>query len=146
MSKQALKYRTQWSSQFFVAAELTRRGYLVSLTLGNAPTSDLLVQSPNGNQFTVDVKGQSNKSFWLIQNRPHKPDHFFVLVYVPKDLADPRYFVVPSDELMRRREEYKQASIERSLTRKRGQYRDDLGGINWSTAYDYEDQWDCLPE
>lgn len=69
MSKQNLRYRTQWTSQFYAAAELTRRGYLVSLTFGNAPVSDLLVRSLDDNQFSVDVKGQSTKNFWLIQRR-----------------------------------------------------------------------------
>ena len=59
MNIQVKRYRTQWATQFYVAAELTRRGYLVSLTFGNAAVSDLLVSSPSGNNFTVDTKGQS---------------------------------------------------------------------------------------
>lgn len=68
-SSQATRYKTQWSTQFFVAAELTRRGYLVSLTFGNAAITDLLVQSPRGVNFTIDVKGQSNRSFWDTKKR-----------------------------------------------------------------------------
>jgi hypothetical protein len=37
---------------------------LVSLTFDKAQPSDLLVQSPIGTQFTVDVKGQSSKNFF----------------------------------------------------------------------------------
>lgn len=36
---QGTRYRTQWLTQLYTAAELTRRGYLLSLTLGNAPVS-----------------------------------------------------------------------------------------------------------
>jgi len=140
MSKQAKRYKTQWAAQFFAAAELTRRGYLVSLTFGNTPVSDILVQSPEGHNFTVDVKGQSTKNFWLIQRRPENPDHYFILVYISKKLEPPRYFVLSSNELMRRREEYR----ERVLSKRR--YRDELGGINWSTAFDYEDKWENLPK
>jgi len=57
--KRGKKYFTQWASQFYVAAELVRRGYLVSLSFGNAPVVDLLVQSPKGILFTIDVKGQT---------------------------------------------------------------------------------------
>lgn len=135
----ASRYKTQWATQFYAAAELTRRGFLVSLTFGNAAVTDLHVQSPGGKLFTVDVKGQSNRSFWLVQRRPPKPDHFFVLVYLPPALAAPRYFVLSSDELMRRRAEYE------ALSTARGKYRDDLGGMNWSTAFEYENQWDALP-
>lgn len=141
MSKQITKYKTQWAAQFFAAAELTRRGYLVSLTFGNAPISDLLVQSPNGTQFIVDVKGQSTKNFWLIPRREPNPNHYFILVYLPNDMdSPPRYFVLSSDELMKRREEYKESVLHR------GRYRDDLGGINWTTAFDYENKWENLPK
>jgi hypothetical protein len=140
MGTQIARYKTQWASQFYAAAELTRREYLVALTFGNAPVSDLLVQSPSGNHFTVDVKGQSTKNFWLTQPRPSNPDHYFILVYLPKDYEKPKYFIISSDELMRKREEYKNRVIHK------GRYRDDLGGINWSTAFDYEDKWDSLPK
>ncbi|HHY35748.1 MAG TPA: hypothetical protein GX510_09020 [Firmicutes bacterium] len=141
MSGQDRKYMTQWSAQFFAAAELARRGYLVSLTLGNAPSADLIVQSPKGTRFTVDVKGQATKNFWLIQKREANPAaHFFILVYLPKSYDPPWYFIVPSDELMKKREEYARKIISRGRP-----YRDDLGGINWSTAHEYRDKWDCLP-
>ena len=136
---QGARYRTQWATQFFAAAELTRRGYLVSLTFGDATVSDLLVRSPNGKQFTVDVKGQSTKNFWLIQPRVRNPEHFFILVFLPKQNLPPQYFIMSSDELMRRRDEYKQS------VRSRGKYRDELGGINWSTALDCEGKWGNLP-
>ena len=43
MEKTLKRYCVQWAAQFFVAAELTRRGYIVSFTLGNAPETDLHV-------------------------------------------------------------------------------------------------------
>jgi len=138
--QQAAKYKTQWATQFYAAAELTRRNYLVSLTFGNAAVADLHVQSPRGALFTVDVKGQSHKSFWIIQRRPATPHHFFILVYLPPNLEQPRYFVLSSDELMRRRTQYEKRM------KSGGRYRDDLGGMNWATAYEYEGRWDVLPE
>ena len=140
MTIQRTRYRTQWATQFFAAAELTRRGYLVSLTFGNAQVADLLVQSPNGNHFTVDVKGQSSKGFWLIQQRrPSLPDHYFILVYLPKNGEPPKYYILRSEELMKKREEYKQYVLPK------GRYRDHLGGINWTTAFQYENNWGALP-
>jgi len=137
---QSQKYKTQWAAQFFAAGELTRRGYLVSLTFGNAPISDLLVRSQNGVQFTVDVKGQSKKNFWLIQPRKSDSSHYFILVFLPPVSQHPRFFILSCDELMKKREEYRQSVL---IRRK---YRDELGGINWSTAFDYEDKWDVLPK
>jgi len=133
------RYRTQWTAQFYAAAELTRRGYLVSLTFGNAPRFDLIVVSPNGTPFTVDVKGQSTKNFWLIQPRDKNSDHFFVLIFLPKMPECPRYFILSSDKLMDLREAYR----EKTMLKRR--YSDELGGINWSTAFEYENKWENLP-
>ena len=63
------RYLTQWGAQFYVAAELSRRNYLVTFTFGNAPTTDLLVVSPNEKAFRVEVKGQKTHNFWLIKKR-----------------------------------------------------------------------------
>ena len=140
MSKQSRKYQTQWASQFYVAAELSRRSYLVSLTLGNAPVADLLVVSPEQHHFMVDVKGQSTRNFWLIQRREPNEDLYFVLVYLPKGNEPPRFFVLSSAELMKRREEYR-----KHIEATSGKYKDETGGINWTTAFDYENLWDILP-
>ena len=52
----------QWTAQFLVASELSRRGYTVSFTMGsNTPLADLMVASPQGEHFWIDVKGQ-----WVI--------------------------------------------------------------------------------
>jgi hypothetical protein len=133
-------YQTQWSAQFFAAAELTRRGYLVTLTFGNAPVIDILAQSPKGVQFSVDVKGQSTKNFWLIQRRESLPHHYYILVYVPAE-APPTYLVMSCEEMMKRRVEYQEHIVSTG-----GKYRDDLGGMNWSTALNYKDKWNTLPK
>lgn len=142
MGHQAKKYQTQWAAQFYVAAELTRRGYLVSLTMGNAPVADLLVVSPKQTTFQIDVKGQSTRNFWLIQRR--EPTEcgglFFVLVYLPKDSEPPRFYVLSGAELMKRRDEYEQR-----VKTAGSEYQDNLGGINWSTAFEYENRWKDLP-
>ena len=140
MVKQSKKYQTQWATQFYVAAELTRRKYLVSLTLGNAPVADLLVVSPSQKHFTVEVKGQSTRNFWLIRQIEPRDNLFFVLVYLPKNYEPPKFYILSSAELMRQREEYK-----RHIESTSGKYDDKMGGINWSTALEYQGRWDKLP-
>ncbi len=141
MPSQSKKYQTQWTSQFYVAAELTRRGYLVSLTLGNAPKADLLVVSPNEKTFKVDVKGQRNKSFWLIQNRESQDNLFFIFVYLSSNLEEqPTFYIMSCHDMLAEREKFK---IEKS---KRKKYRDELGGFNWSTTKKYQDKWESLPK
>jgi hypothetical protein len=133
-------YKTQWTAQFYAAAELTSRRYLVSLTFGNVPVADLLVQSPKGQTFTVDVRGQSTRNFWLVQRRNADAHYYFVLVYLTPEFEPPRFFVLTSDQLMKHRREYENAS------KKRRKYNDALGGMNWSTAMQHEDKWAVLPK
>lgn len=42
---------------------------------------------------------------------------------------------------MARREEYRLRIIDSGRN-----YKDSLGGINWTTAFQYEDRWDILPD
>jgi hypothetical protein len=72
-TSQVNMYRTQWAAQFIAAAELTRRGCIVALKLGNAPATDLLVQSPGGRPFSVDVRGLAGRNWWLVSERTDHP-------------------------------------------------------------------------
>jgi hypothetical protein len=141
MAENTKRYRTQWSAQFYVAAELTRRGHLAALTLGNAPETDLLVKSPGGTAFRVDVKGLSSRNFWLIRERPSQPDLFFVLVYMPPSLAEPpEYFVLSSEALMN------EIATLREKTISAGRAWPETGsGINFGTGLQFKDQWTSLP-
>jgi len=141
MSRQDKVYQTQWASQFYAAAELTRRGYQVAFTLGNAKDVDLMVISPKKAQFKVDVKGQSSRNFWLGQRRGDDPNLYFILVYIPGVGKPPQFFILRCAEMMAKREEY-----QRYIEAKGGKYRDDLGGMNWGTALAYEDRWEVFPQ
>ena len=75
----AKRGRTQWASQFLAAAELIRRGYVVTFTTGNnTPLADLMVGTHTGEQFWVDVKGLSSKDSWNVKP---KPDHLNFSMY-----------------------------------------------------------------
>ena len=134
------RYQTQWSAQFAAAAELTRRGYLVSLTLGNAPVVDILAVSPSGKHFQIDVKGLSSKNFWLITEREVPDDLYYILVYVPRLPGAPEFFVVGGKELMSE----VAALREKTLAAGRG-WKESGAGINWGTCLAYRDRWDSLP-
>jgi hypothetical protein len=134
------RYRTQWATQFYAAAELTRRGYLVSFTLGNAPVVDLLAVSPQNNHFMIDVKGLSSKNFWLVQERKPKDDLYYILVYLPPDFQSPHFYILTSAYLMQEIGKLKNATIEAGK-----RWVDSGAGINWGTALDYKDRWELLP-
>jgi hypothetical protein len=141
------KYSTQWAAQFRVASDLSRRGYRVSLTLGNAESTDLSVRSPEGRLFDLEVKGLARNNFWLVRERKPREDLFFVFALVPRatavhasDLEPARFVVASSRQVM--------AKIEalRKRTESQGKPWPSSGsGLKWGDALEFENRWDVLP-
>lgn len=92
-SKRRSSHQTQWAAQFAVASELCKRGYEVALTMGNHPTKDLMVSSPGGVSFGIDVKGLYKRNFWAVRKKPERADIFYVFAFVPTGAAN-RYFIM----------------------------------------------------
>ena len=141
----ANRYRVQWAAQFFVAAELTRKEYIISSTLGNAPETDLHVSSPKtGNQFRVDVKGHGGKNFWEIRKREPKDGLFYILVDIFREY--PKYYILSSEEMMEEWNNYYQDI--KKLRKKKGTMipkSDYRWGIRHTQAMKYEDKWETFP-
>jgi Holliday junction resolvase-like predicted endonuclease len=50
------------AGEYYVAAELSRRGYLAAITLRNSEGIDILVSNIDGNKlFSIQVKTTQNK-------------------------------------------------------------------------------------
>jgi hypothetical protein len=94
---------TNLASEFYVASQLFRLGYTVTLTLGHTKEIDLIVAHPDGRTCTIDVKGLKNTTNWPLKPKLVKEDHFFVLVsYRNKFTAlkeQPDIFVIPSQHV-----------------------------------------------
>ena len=91
------------ASEFYVASQLSRLGYIVTLTSGQTKKIDLIVTHPDGRKITIDVKGLKNKTNWPIQLKYIREDHFFILVsYLSKFeylSLSPEIFVIPSMQM-----------------------------------------------
>jgi hypothetical protein len=141
MATHRSKYQTQWSAQFLLAGELSRRGYMVSFTIGNAPTIDLNAISPSGVQFGIQVKGLKRSNFWLFERVEPRNDLFFAFVLVPEDLQkSPSFFIMPSIDAIRMWDEYKDACIRRNSYTGKGM------GINSKAPCPYNNNWKALPQ
>jgi len=95
------KNQTSISSEFFVAAELARRNYNVSLTFGNTKSIDLLAEK-EGKKVSIQVKGiQREKSIcWTINSDSISADVIYILVNIHSDtLQAPEYFIFTGSEL-----------------------------------------------
>ncbi|MEA3367366.1 MAG: hypothetical protein U9R68_04545 [Planctomycetota bacterium] len=147
--KRGKRYQTQWAGQYGVAHELTLRGYLVALTVGNAPITDLLCQSPEGTLFSIEVKSLSSKTYFLFQDSllERKPDRYVVFVLLPRSPSErPEYYVLSNEQFLKVAEEQKRR--DREAEKRRGKpYAAFSRGINYSTLSDSDcrDAWHVLP-
>lgn len=94
---------TNLAAEFFVASQLYRKGYNVTLTLGHTKEIDLIIPFPDGRVITIDVKGLKNKTNWPINPKLKQKNHYYVFVcYLDKidDLeVPPEVFIVPSVQI-----------------------------------------------
>lgn len=145
--------QTQWAATYLVSAELTRRGYRVGWPMGNAPVKDLLVESPLGKRFNVDVKGgsysQKVTSYWhpvqrdRIEGQP-KDELFFVFVRVdPDPLKTSDFFILSHQELIHLWKEMLPTlpTVKRDGT----QYKEFSPGFSPKILADYVGHWQNLP-
>ncbi|WP_375788091.1 hypothetical protein ACE10Z_11955 [Bradyrhizobium sp. Pha-3] len=138
-------HRTQWAAQFAVASELCKQGYEVAFTMGNHPSVDLMVNSPSGCAFSIDVKGLYKKNFWAVSPKKVKEGLFYVLAYVPDDGSN-RFFILSQAQV---NEEIKaDYAVARANAVKKGRSTERAGafpGIPWKRAEKFEDKWKVLP-
>lgn len=95
---------TGTAGEFYVAAEIAKRGGIATLTLKNTPLIDVLAtNSKKGSFANIQVKTRSiqNKQGWVftkkVGERSNIKNHFYVFVNLKEDeLSD--YYIVPFNE------------------------------------------------
>jgi hypothetical protein len=137
-------HRTQWAAQFAVASELCKRGYEVAFTMGNHPSVDLMVTSPKGIPFHIDVTGLYRKNFWVVKPKAPKPNLFYVFAFVP-DAGANEFFVLTQGEVNA------EVAAEDEKARQRAIAKGKEGAaafpcIAFRAAENYRDRWAILPD
>jgi len=89
------------AGEYYVAAELSRRGYVASVTLRNARGIDILASSADGSKtITIQVKTRSDyKKDWPLSAKAetlYNAKLFYVFVSLNDGQSPPDYHVVPS--------------------------------------------------
>ena len=91
---------TGLSGEYFMAAELYRRGWSVGMTIGNAKAVDLFAEKDD-KRIAIQVKAiykKKNVGFPLMRDKA-KDDCFYVFVNLNADKMDfPDYYVCTSEE------------------------------------------------
>lgn len=94
--------RTGAAGAFHTAAQLAQRGWDASLTLGNAPRTDIVAQHADGQRLiAVQCKASLTSSFLLSKSceaaSPPGRDEWFVLIALRDPGSRPDFYVVPRD-------------------------------------------------
>jgi len=89
------------SGEYFVAAELSRRGYIASITLRNTKGVDILCSNSNATKtvgIQVKTNSGSNRS-WILNKKAEDyfaDNLFYVFVNLNNGQRHPDFFIVPS--------------------------------------------------
>ena len=93
--------RTGVAGEYFVAAELSRRGYIASISLRNTRGIDILATNQAATRsITIQCKtNQRGAKIWMLNQKSEDffaPDHYYVFVALGSATERPRFHVVPS--------------------------------------------------
>ena len=89
------------AGEYFVAAELQRRGVHSSITYGNAKQTDVVVFAKESHRaIVIEVKSTGQDSWVVGGSIPEPTDDPWIFVHIPGDASkDPRFFVLTQTEL-----------------------------------------------
>jgi predicted AAA+ superfamily ATPase len=122
---------TGLSGEYFVAAELLRRGFSVGITMGNAKAIDILAEK-NDKQFIIQVKAIYKKKNvgWPMMKDKVMTNHFYVFVNLNGDkMGEPEYFICTGKQAKDKVKQYTTRGIV------------DLSSLN---SDDFKGRWDKI--
>jgi len=91
------------TGEYYVAGELSHRGYISSITLRNTRGIDIIVSNKEGTKSaTIQVKSTQNnkKNSWILTQKSEdffSDNHFYIFVNLNEPGIRPKFFVVPSE-------------------------------------------------
>lgn len=104
---------TGLSGEYFVAAELYRRGWSVGMTIGNAKAVDLFAEKDDiVIQIQVKAIFKKKHSGWPMMKEKVKKDCIYIFVNLNGDTMQlPDYFICTSEEAFEKTDQYKTRGI-----------------------------------
>ena len=89
------------AGEYFVAAELSRRGFIASISLRNTRGIDILATNQAASRsITIQCKtNQSGQKHWMLNEKSERffaADHYYVFVALSAATERPSFHVVPS--------------------------------------------------
>src|SRR5258706_3398486 len=136
------------AGEYFVAAELSRRGYVASVTLRNTRGMDVIATNADASRSVgISVKtNKTNKKDWMVNEQAESFQSetlFYVFVNLKGVGENPSYHVVPSKVVATSVYESHRAWL--SGRKKSGDARKDSSMRRFTDPEcKYEDRWDLL--
>ena len=136
------------AGEYFVAAELSRRGYIASITLRNTRGIDILATSQDASRsITIQCKtSQIYRKIWMLTEKSERffaPNHFYIFVGLGEAGQRPTFHIVPSTTVAKSIREGHQRWIR--TRRKDGKKHADSQMRNFEDPNDeYLERWDLL--
>ncbi|CAD0218299.1 hypothetical protein [Chryseobacterium sp. JV274] len=91
---------TGLSGEYFVAAELLRRGFSVGITMGNAKAIDILAEKDD-KKFVIQVKAiyKRKNNGWPIMKERINLNHYYIFVNLNADqMSAPDFYIATGQE------------------------------------------------
>lgn len=132
------------SGEYFVAGELSKKGYIALLTTRNTTGIDIIVTNPTTYKSTnIQVKTTRRNPPWLLSKKDEK-SHGNKLFYVFVNMMynKQEYYIVPSNVVANRIKKYHQRWLEGKSTRNDGNMR--KFSLSKSDRTKYLNKWESL--
>ena len=136
------------AGEYFVAAELSRRGYIASISLRNTRGLDILATNQDASRsITIQVKtSQVATNAWMLSDKSEafvSKTHFYVFVGLRGIEERPSYYIVPSGVVAKRISSGHRAWLQTS--RRDGRKHADTPMRKFSDLEDkFLERWDLL--
>lgn len=136
------------AGEYFVAAELSRRGYIASISLRNTRGIDILATNAEASRsITIQCKtSQVARKTWVLNEKSERfvsATHFYVFVELGELSERPSYHIVPSCDVARHTRDSHSEWL--STPGRGGRQHVDNPVRNFSDRSDtYLERWDLL--
>lgn len=92
------------AGEYHVAAQLSQRGWLATITIKNSPGTDVLAQhADNGKLVAIQCKTTAGSAHWVLaakdEKRSERNDAWYVLVSLKGTMERPDFYVLPRNHI-----------------------------------------------
>jgi hypothetical protein len=137
MNKIALDLQlTGMAGEFLTAGKLFKRGYQVSITLGNAKAVDLFVYNPQKQKtFNVQVKTLRKQNCFLINKNSISHEHIYVFIVLNAFDKPEDFYILLGEEILNNIDHFFGSSYRNRNAPSK------MPAINYGPLKTYKDNW-----